>query len=127
MLVRLAQGEAIGTRLLATMPVLIARKQWLADHLQIHGSVVLDTGAMKALVTDGKSLLPIGVVDVRGDFERGEAVACLDQQGSEIARGLINYSARETKIMQRPSHEIQAILGYVDEAELIHRNNLVLL
>lgn len=127
-LVRLVEGEAIGTCLFATMPVLIARKQWLADHLQIRGSVVLDSGAMKALVTDGKSLLPIGVVDVRGDFERGEAVACLDTEGREIARGLINYSARETrKIMRRPSHEIQAILGYVDESELIHRNNLVLL
>lgn len=73
-------------------------------------------------------MLPIGVVDVKGDFERGEAVACLDMEGREIARGLINYSARETrKILRRPSHEIQAILGYVDESELIHRNNLVLI
>ena len=127
-LVRLAQGEAIGTLLLATLPVLIARKQWLADHLQVRGTLTVDSGAMKALAAEGKSLLPIGVVEVKGDFERGEAVACLDQEGNEIARGLINYSARETqKIMRRPSHEIQSILGYVDESELIHRNNLVLL
>jgi glutamate 5-kinase len=127
-LIRLAQGEAIGTRLLAKVPVLAARKQWLADYLQVRGSVVLDNGAVKALTADGKSLLPIGVIDVKGDFERGEAVSCLDQKGREIARGLINYSAIETqKILKQASSEIEAILGYVDEAELIHRNNLVLL
>ena len=127
-LVRLNQDEAIGTRFLAKIPVLAARKQWLADYLQVHGSVILDQGAVKALSADGKSLLPIGVISVDGEFERGEAVSCRDEAGREIARGLINYSAVETqKILKQASNEIEAILGYVDEPELIHRNNLVLL
>ncbi len=127
-LIRLAQGEAIGTQLLAETMPLAARKQWLADHLQMRGKVTLDAGAVKALITGGKSLLPIGVTNVSGDFERGEVVICLDPAGREIARGLVNYSAAETrKILQRASNEIEAILGYVDELELIHRDNLVLL
>ncbi|MBA2482891.1 MAG: glutamate 5-kinase, partial [Nitrosomonas sp.] len=127
-LIRLANGESIGTRLLAKIPVLAARKQWLADYLQVRGHVVVDHGAASALIDDGKSLLPIGVTSVSGDFERGEAVACLNPEGKEIARGLINYSAVETrKIMRKASREIDTILGYVDESELIHRNNLVLL
>lgn len=127
-LFRLAQGESIGTRLLARIPILAARKQWLADYLQVRGTVTLDDGAIKALTADGKSLLPIGVIKVSGNFERGEAVSCLNQQGQEIARGLINYSEKETQqILRQPSSEIKNILGYVDEAELIHRNNLVLL
>lgn len=128
MLVRLAKGEAIGTCLLANTPVLIARKQWLADHLQIRGSVVLDSGAIRALVEEGKSLLPIGVIEVKGEFDRGEAVSCTDSKGNELARGLVNYSARETrKIMRQPSQDIEKLLGYLDEYELIHRNNLVIL
>ncbi|MCE7914369.1 MAG: glutamate 5-kinase [Nitrosomonas sp. PRO4] len=127
-LIRLSRDEMIGTRLLAKIPVLAARKQWLADYLQVRGYVTLDQGAVKALSDDGKSLLPIGVINVDGEFERGEAVSCLDEEGREIARGLINYSAIETqKILKRASSEIEAILGYVDEPELIHRNNLVLL
>ena len=127
-LVRLSQDETIGTRFLASIPILAARKQWLADYLQVRGYVTLDQGAVKALTLDGKSLLPIGVISVDGEFERGEAVSCLDREGREIARGLINYSAVETqKILKRASSEIEAILGYVDEPELIHRNNLVLL
>ena len=127
-LIRLAQGKSIGTRLLAKIPVLAARKQWLADYLQVRGQVTVDNGAASALIDDGKSLLPIGVTSVSGDFERGEAVACLNLEGREIARGLINYSAMETrKIMRKASREIEIILGYVDESELIHRNNLVLL
>lgn len=127
-LVRLSQDEAIGTRLLARIPVLAARKQWLADYLQVRGYVTLDKGAVKALAADGKSLLSIGVISVEGEFERGEAVSCLDEEGREIARGLINYSAVETqKILRQASSEIETILGYVDEPELIHRNNLVLL
>lgn len=127
-LVRMAKGESIGTCLLATIPVLAARKQWLADYLQVRGTVKLDQGAVNALVIDGKSLLPIGVTRVNGDFERGEAVACLTPEGREVARGLINYSAAETrKIMGKASTHIESILGYVDEAELIHRNNLALL
>jgi glutamate 5-kinase len=127
-LIRLAKGEAIGTQLLAETMPLAARKQWLADHLQMRGKITLDAGAVKALTTGGKSLLPIGVINVSGDFERGEAVVCLDPADREIARGLINYSATETrKILQRASSEIEVILGYVDEPELIHRDNLVLL
>ena len=127
-LVRLARGESIGTRLLATIPVLAARKQWLADYLQVSGTITLDQGAVNALIMDGKSLLPIGVTHVTGNFERGEAVACLTPEGREVARGLINYNAAETrKIMGKASTYIETILGYVDEAELIHRNNLALL
>ena len=127
-LLRLAQGEAIGTTLLADTPTLAARKQWLADHLQVRGKVSLDEGAVKALAKEGKSLLPIGVTTLTGEFERGAVVACLDTNGKEIARGLINYSADETrKILRKPSSEIETILGYVDELELIHRDNLVLL
>lgn len=127
-LVRLASGEAIGTQLLAETLTLAARKQWMADHLQVRGKLKLDEGAVRALRADGKSLLPIGVVESAGEFERGEVVSCLDSQGLEIARGLVNYSAAETrKILKSPSHEIEARLGYIDEPELIHRDNLVLL
>ena len=105
-----------------------ARKQWLADHLTVTGRLHLDAGAVRALARDGKSLLPIGVVQVSGAFQRGELVACLEPSGAEVARGLVNYSADETRrIMRRPSGEIEAILGYVDEPELIHRDNMVLL
>jgi glutamate 5-kinase len=127
-LLRLAQGEAIGTTLLAETPTLAARKQWLADHLQVRGRITLDAGAVKALAQEGKSLLPIGATALTGEFERGAVVACVDTSGKEIARGLINYSAEETKkILRKPSSEIETILGYVDELELIHRDNLVLL
>ena len=127
-LVRLAKGEAIGTLLSAETVPLAARKQWLADHLSVSGRVQLDAGAVKALTRDGKSLLPIGVTEVAGEFERGEVVACVDPSGREVARGLANYSAAEARrIIRKPSGEIEAILGYVDEPELIHRDNLVLL
>ncbi|HEY4636690.1 MAG TPA: glutamate 5-kinase [Burkholderiales bacterium] len=127
-LVRLAQGERLGTLLLAQTTPLAARKQWLADHLTVTGRVRLDAGAVKALARDGKSLLPVGVSAVHGEFERGAVVACLGPEGREIARGLVNYSSQETRrIMRRPSSEIESVLGYVDGPELIHRNNLVLL
>ena len=127
-LLRLAQGERLGTQLVAPSATLAARKQWLADHLQVRGALRLDAGAVKALRADGKSLLPIGVHEATGDFERGEVVSCLDESKREIARGLINYNATETRrILRTPSHEIEAKLGYVDEPELIHRDNLVLL
>lgn len=127
-LLRLARGEPIGTLLTAQTVPLAARKQWLADHLNVAGRLKLDAGAVRALVRDGKSLLPIGVREVSGEFERGAVVACDDPYGREIARGLINYSSAETRqIMGRPSGEIEAVLGYVDEPELIHRDNLVLL
>ena len=127
-LLRLAGGEKLGTQLLAGEGTIAARKQWLADHLQVRGQVTLDDGAVKALTVDGKSLLPVGVTAASGAFERGEVVSCLDGNGREIARGLINYSHGETsRILRTPSNQIEARLGYVDEPELIHRDNLVLL
>jgi glutamate 5-kinase len=127
-LVRLSQGERIGSLLTAKTVPLAARKQWLADHLTVAAKLKLDAGAARALKVSGKSLLPIGVMEVSGEFERGEVVACLDPDGREVARGLVNYSAAETRrIMRRPSAEIEGILGYMDEPELIHRDNLVLL
>ena len=127
-LLRFAAGQSLGTELRAETMLLTARKQWLADQLQVRGSLSLDAGAAKALRTGGKSLLAIGVRAVAGSFDRGEAVTCLDAEGREIARGLANYNAEETrKILGKASSEIEAILGYVDEPELIHRDNLVLL
>jgi glutamate 5-kinase len=127
-LVRLANGEAIGTHLRAEQFKLVAKKQWMADHLRVNGRLVLDDGAVKVLIADGKSLLPIGVTAVEGSFERGDVVACVDAQGKELARGLVNYNASETaKILRKPSNEIAQVLGYVDELELIHRDNLVLI
>ena len=127
-LLRLARGERIGTLLLAQTTPLAARKQWLADHLTLGGRLALDAGAVRALSRDGKSLLPVGVTAVQGEFERGTVVGCMDPDGREVARGLVNYSSQETRrIMRRPSGEIESILGYVDGPELIHRNNLVLL
>jgi glutamate 5-kinase len=127
-LLRLAAGEAIGTHLEAQTTPLAARKQWLADHLQVAGRLGLDAGAARALRSGGRSLLPIGVKNIEGEFERGAVVACLSPEGLEIARGLVNYNAQESRrIAGRASGEIEAILGYVDEPELIHRDNLVLL
>jgi glutamate 5-kinase len=127
-LLRLAAGELIGTQLVAEQPTIAARKQWLADHLQVRGRLILDAGAVKALRVGGKSLLPIGVHEALGDFERGEVVSCLDEARKEIARGLVNYSASDTRrIVRTLSTEIESKLGYVDEPELIHRDNLVLL
>jgi len=127
-LTRLAAGEAVGTALLAATASLGARKQWLADHVRLAGRLTLDAGAVRALAREGKSLLSIGVVAVDGEFGRGEVVGCFAPDGREVARGLVNYGATETaKILRRPSSEIEAILGYVDEPELIHRDNLVLL
>ncbi len=127
-LLRLAAGERLGTQLLAQQATVAARKQWLADHLQVRGQVTLDAGAEKALLADGKSLLSIGVCSASGNFERGEVVSCLDESGREIARGLINYNYADTcRILRTPSGQIEAKLGYIDEPELIHRDNLVLL
>jgi len=126
-LIRLAQGEAIGTELVSTVAALSARKQWMADHLQLAGQLVLDAGAATALASGKKSLLPIGVVEVRGEFTRGEVVSCLDPSLREIARGIINYASGDARrIVRKPSSEIEGILGFVDEVELIHRDNLVL-
>ena len=127
-LTRLARGEPLGTTLTAERSSLAARKQWLADHVRLAGQLTLDSGAVHALVRDGKSLLPIGVVAVSGDFGRGEVVGCIGPDGREVARGLVNYGAQEAaRIVRRPSSEIESVLGYVDEPELIHRDNLVLL
>jgi len=123
---RLLEGEALGTLLVASQPPLAARKQWLADHLQLAGKIQLDAGASKALRA-GSSLLPVGVTQVDGEFERGAVVACLDETGLEVARGLINYASSEARrIAGCPSGEIEQRLGYLDAPELIHRDNLVL-
>ncbi len=127
-LTRLASGERIGTQLKATTMALAARKQWMADHLTVSGRLTVDAGAARALAVGGRSLLPIGVTAVSGEFERGAVVAVAGPDGTEIARGLVNYaSAEATRILRRPSSEIESILGYVDEPELIHRDNLVLI
>ena len=125
---RLATGERVGTELVAEAQSLGARKQWLADHVQLAGKVRLDDGAVRALAREGKSLLPIGVVAIEGSFERGEVVGCFAPDGREIARGLVNYGSSDAvRIVRQPSSQIESILGWVDEPELIHRDNLVLL
>jgi glutamate 5-kinase len=126
-LTRLASGEMIGTQLIARTARVAARKQWMADHLQVRGHVVIDQGAVEKLTEGGKSLLPIGVVDVQGAFARGEVIVCLNPGGREIARGITNYSSSEARLIhRRPSSEIESVLGYMLEPELIHRDNLVL-
>jgi len=127
-LTRLLQGELIGTHLIAQTAPMAARKQWLLDHLQTSGQFILDDGAVDKLRNEGKSLLPIGVVEVRGEFGRGTAVTCLNQAGVAIARGLTNYASSDARrIKQHSSSEIASILGFFEESELIHRDNLVLL
>jgi glutamate 5-kinase len=127
-LTRLADGAAIGTQLVAQTAQLTARKQWMADHLQTAGKVVLDAGAVQKLTAEGKSLLPIGVIEIGGEFGRGDVVTCTDQAGRAIARGISNYSSSDARrIMRRASAEIATILGFVEEPELIHRDNLVLI
>ncbi|MED5598122.1 glutamate 5-kinase [Janthinobacterium sp. P210006] len=125
---RLAQGEAIGTELRAQTGQLTARKQWMADHLHTAGAVVLDAGAVQKLRQEGKSLLPIGVTGVNGEFGRGAVITCVDADGHPVARGLSNYTSGEARrIMRKPSTEIETILGYMEGHELIHRDNMVLL
>jgi glutamate 5-kinase len=125
-LLRLAAGEAIGSALMAGTAKLAARKQWMADHLQLRGSVVVDDGAAAKLRDDGKSLLPIGMTDVQGEFARGDVIAVRTSVGVEIARGLANYSAAEARLIaRRPSAQIEGLLGYANEPEMIHRDNLV--
>lgn len=127
-MVRLAAGECIGSELRAELPVLSARKQWMADHLRLRGKLILDAGAIHALLVEGKSLLPVGVRSIEGDFEPGDVVACLDPEGKECARGLINYSSSDARrIMGQPSSKIIEILGAMTEAELVHRDNLIIL
>lgn len=124
---RVTGGEEIGTMLVPDQEPIVARKQWLAGHLQAHGQLVLDDGAVKVLKESGRSLLPVGVTEVKGKFNRGQVVICCDQQGNEIARGLVNYNADEARLIKgKSSSAIEAALGYVDEPELIHRDNLVI-
>jgi glutamate 5-kinase len=126
-LLRLAAGEHIGTQLVATTAKLAARKQWMLDHLQLRGAVIVDAGAVAKLRDEGKSLLPIGITDVQGDFVRGDVIAVRSPEGVEIARGLANYSAAEARLVARkPSSQIESLLGYANEPEMIHRTNLVL-
>jgi glutamate 5-kinase len=124
---RIAADEGLGTRLYPANVPLAARKQWLAGQLQVCGRLLLDEGAVKVLRSAGSSLLAVGVTGVEGDFRRGDLVVCLAPGGEEIARGLVNYNMDEArKIIGEPSNRIEAILGYIDESELIHRDNLVL-
>ncbi|MEY4727422.1 MAG: hypothetical protein RLZ36_2049 [Pseudomonadota bacterium] len=126
-LLRLTQGEAIGTLLVAQTQKQQARKQWMADHLQLRGSVTIDEGAVSKLKSDGSSLLPIGMTGVDGDFSRGEVIAILDDQGLEVARGLSNYAAAEARLLcRKPSGQMAELLGYAAEPEMVHRDNMVL-
>lgn len=126
-LLRLMQGESIGTLLLAQTQKMQARKQWIADHLQLRGAVTIDAGAVLKLRDEGKSLLPIGMMSVEGDFSRGDVIAIRDSSGQEIARGLTNYASAEARLIcRKPSSEFEALLGYVAEAEMVHRDNLVI-
>ncbi|MEY4644199.1 MAG: hypothetical protein RLZZ596_1030 [Pseudomonadota bacterium] len=125
-LLSLAQGRNIGTLLIAPTQKNQARKQWMVDHLQLRGAVVVDAGAARQVVENGKSLLPIGMIAVEGDFSRGDVIAVRDQAGSEIARGLANYASPEARLLcRKPSAEIERLLGYVAEPEMLHRDNLV--
>ena len=126
-LLRLAAGEEIGTALVARTPKLAARKQWMVDHLQLRGAVLVDSGAEVKVRDEGKSLLPIGITEVQGDFSRGDVIAVRSVSGVELARGLANYSAAEARLIARkPSAQIATVLGYANEPEMIHRDNLVL-
>jgi len=126
-LIRLTQGDAIGTLLVAQTQKNQARKQWMADHLQMRGAVVVDAGAAIKVRDEGKSLLPIGMVLVEGDFSRGDVIAVRDGTGNEIARGLANYSSAEARLLcRKPSGEFEKLLGYAAEPEMLHRDNLVL-
>ena len=127
-LLRLAAGESIGTLLVAPTQKQQARKQWMADHLQLRGAITIDAGAAHKVLQEGKSLLPIGMQSVRGEFSRGDVIAICDEQGQEIARGLANYASAEIRLLcKKPSSEIEKLLGYVAEAEMVHRDNLVLM
>ena len=120
-------GERLGTLLTPERGRLAARKQWLAGHLQMRGTLTLDAGAVRALLEQRKSLLPVGVTSVQGSFRRGEMVACIGPDGREVARGLVNYSAADAqRIIGLGTEAIEQALGYVDEPELVHRDNLVL-
>jgi glutamate 5-kinase len=126
-LLRLTRGEAIGTLLVAQTAKHQARKRWMADHLQMRGAVLVDAGAAAKVRTEGKSLLPIGMTAVEGDFARGDVIAVRDPGGVELARGLANYSSAEARLLcRKPSTEFERLLGYAAEPEMVHRDNMVL-
>lgn len=126
-LIRLANGESIGTRLLPEKQPVAARKQWLAGQLKVKGQLTLDAGAEKVLRESGCSLLPVGVSAVSGHFDRGEVVSCVNEAGQEIARGLVNYNSHEARqLLRQSSRMIEQILGYAGDEEMIHRDNLIL-
>ncbi|MGV1043619.1 glutamate 5-kinase [Limnohabitans sp.] len=126
-LLRLCQGDNMGTLLVAQTAKQQARKQWMADHLQLRGSVTVDAGAAHKVLTEGKSLLPIGMTGVAGEFSRGDVIAIRDEHGAEIARGLANYASAEARLLcRKPSHDYEALLGYTAEPEMVHRDNLIL-
>ncbi|MEI7976912.1 MAG: glutamate 5-kinase [Betaproteobacteria bacterium] len=126
-LIRLCKGEPIGTLLVAQTQKQQARKQWMADHLQLRGAVTVDPGAVSKLQAEGKSLLAIGMTHVEGDFSRGDVIAIRDVNGLEIARGLANYASAEARLIcRKPSSEFEGLLGYVAESEFVHRDNLIL-
>jgi glutamate 5-kinase len=126
-LLRLCTGQPLGTLLVAQTAKNQARKQWMADHLQMRGAVVIDAGAAAKLREEGKSLLPIGMTAVEGDFARGDVIAIRDEAGQEIARGLANYASPEARlILRKSSSEFERLLGYTGEPEMVHRTNLVL-
>ena len=126
-LVRLVQGEPIGTMLVAQTQKKQARKQWMVDHLQLRGAVVVDAGAAAKVREEGKSLLPIGMTAVEGEFSRGDVIAVRDVDGAEVARGLANYASAEARLIcRKPSGEFERLLGYMAEPEMVHRDNLVL-
>ncbi len=126
-LIRLTQGESIGTLLVAQTQKMQARKQWMADHLQLRGSVTVDPGAASMVRDSGKSLLPIGMTGIQGEFSRGDVIAIRDADGTEIARGLANYSSSEARLICRKvSSEFEKLLGYTGESEMVHRTNLIL-
>ena len=126
-LIRLTQGDSMGTLLVAQTAKNQARKQWIADHLQMRGAVTVDAGAVAKVRDEGKSLLPIGMTSVQGEFYRGDVIAIRSAEGTEVARGLANYSSAEARLIcRKPSTEFEKLLGYTGEAEMVHRTNLVL-
>jgi len=126
-LLRLCAGEPIGTALSVHTPKMAARKQWMMDQLQLRGSLVLDAGARNKIRTEGKSLLPVGVLEVKGDFHRGDVISLIGIDGLEVARGLINYSSEEARLIARKSsNELEATLGFSCEPEMVHRDNMVI-
>jgi glutamate 5-kinase len=126
-LLKISKAEEVGTLILPSSSPVAARKQWLAGHLQVKGKIVVDAGAVVAMAERGKSLLPAGVRAVEGEFSRGEMVLVVDEQGGEVARGLVNYNAKDSRsIIGLPSSQIEKAIGYVNEDELVHRDNLAL-